>query len=109
MTTHELLNIRKLLLEVKRKDDCDGLSVDELDNLLSAVNSEVYYKELTKFRDHLVASFPSGDADSNEDAWTAFHEEDWRLTYGGKYVTVHNNEVFFNAILSALNFIICEE
>lgn len=100
MTTHDILNLRKLLLEVKRKDDCDCLSVAELDGLLSVMNAKAYRAQLEDFRAYLMHCVPF---DAPEDAWDDFYELDWEISFGGHRVTLHNDAIIYNAISDALD------
>ena len=90
MTDNELRMMRKIL--VQKRDEIDCCSEQDLYNN----QFKAFYKY---FKEALPADNACGDAE-----WDAFYETDFKIAFGDKSVTIHNDVYIYEAIRDALAY-----
>ena len=72
------------------------LTLEETEDLLEAVETELYVRQVKDFRKHIVDSLPKGDLEP-------FYDETWTISFKGKSVTIGNEATIYHAMLDAMN------
>lgn len=107
MNEKQLMDLAKLLKAAK--EDCGVLSVNKIDDLARAVETELYVQRVQEFKKFLGKVVPDGPNSTPEQeaafeaAMNDFYELDWTISFGGRSVTIHNEATVYNGVFDLLS------
>jgi hypothetical protein len=101
MTDNELRMMRKIL--VQKRDEIDCCSEQDLNVLLGSIDSELYNNQFKAFYKYFKEALPADNACGDAE-WDAFYETDFKIAFGDKSVTIHNDVYIYEAIRDALAY-----
>lgn len=90
MTRKELLDLSKLVKAAYR--DCAILTIEEIEQLESTLQTELHIQQAHDFRQHVhkldrIEVNPHGDGSELD----RLYELDWQISIDGKSMTLHNS------------------
>lgn len=110
MNEKQLMNLQQLLKAAER--DCGCLTVEEVDDLRIAVESELYVTRIKDFKCMLDAALPNMPNDTPErqavydEAMDDFYSTQWTIRFGYRSVTIDNDATVYNGICDMLTDLI---
>ena len=111
MNQKQLFNLKQLIRDARHGDG--GLTIEEIDDIQQAVDTELYVQRIKDFKQyvgkslpyHMPNATPQQQADFAE-AIEQFYNKQWVIIFGNKKVVIDNEATIYNGILDALNELI---
>ena len=103
MSMKTLNNLRKVVAEVVRKEDCDCLSVADLKSLQTLLGCEIQERSHRDFLTHINKTMPVADCDNYDAEWDKFIQIEWTISFNGQTITIDNCAQVYQGIYDMLS------
>lgn len=98
MTVKQLMDMYQLLKAARI--DCGCLTIEEIEGLTDAVETELYIQRVKDFQNDVVNAMPGATAP--DAAMEKFYDTDWHISFGNKSVVIHNEATVYGCITDML-------
>ena len=111
MNQKQLFNLKQLIRDARHGDG--GLTIEEIDDIQQAVDTELYVQRIKDFKQYVDKSLPydmpnatpQQQADFDE-AIEQFYSKQWVIIFGNEKVIIDNEATIYSGILDVLSELI---
>jgi len=111
MNQKQLFNLKQLIRDAKAGDG--GLTIEEIDDLQRAVQSELYVQRIKDFKQAIDKALPHDLPNATyeqqaiyDEKMQQFYDTDWFIQFGEHKVTISNEATVYNYIVEMLQELI---
>lgn len=111
MDQRQLFNLKQLIRAARRGDG--GLTMEEIEDLQQAVNTELYAQRIKDFKQYVDKSIPYDMPNATpaqqadfEHAMEKFYNMEWVICFGTAQVIINNEATIYNGMLDVLSELI---
>lgn len=80
-------------------------TIESLKQMRGELLNESYAQKVKAFRDYMASMLPS-DEEPDSEVWNDFYDMDFKITFGDKQLTLHNEAGSYQGILDLLTDLI---